>query len=118
VCCRLAAHRLVLLRQEDGTEASLADLFQQLVRARDRAGTLADRQLPEGGPQLRYRGLEEALLLVVDAEQGLDAGLQGSVVATAVLQVLTLAFGRPDLAGDVEDRFFIEPGHCHGTPRP
>jgi hypothetical protein len=118
VCCRLAAHRLVLLRQEDGAEASLADLFQELVRARDRSGTFTDRHLLDGGPQLRYRGLEEALLLVVDAEQSLDAGLQGGVIATAVLQVLTLAFGGTDLAGDVEDRFCIEPGHCHGTPRP
>src|SRR5262249_42876079 len=110
-----AADRLLLLGQEDDAEAALADLLQQLLRADDRAGALAER-IRKGSSEPCGRGLEKPLVLVVYAEQALDACPQARVLTTLLLDVTAAGFRRRDTAGGVEDGFFIGLRYSHGPP--
>jgi hypothetical protein len=107
-----AADRFVLFGQEDDPEAAFPDHFQQLVRAKHRAGTLGHRII-DGDYCGRGGRLQEAFLLIEDAEQLLDA-LQGRrVMPASLLQVGQALLGPGDLPGSVEQLFFPNPV-CHG----
>jgi hypothetical protein len=73
-------------------EAALADLLQQLVRADPRSGDLG-KSFQGGRRQPRDRAIEETAILVVDAEQRLQARLQLSVAAAGLLEVRAPGFG-------------------------
>ena len=76
----LPLDRLGLLGHEDDAHAAFADLLQQLVRADDRAGALADRMIHRGVDAGRWCVENEALLTFVLGQQPLDTPAQRRVL--------------------------------------
>jgi hypothetical protein len=119
----LALHGLGLLGHEDGAHAALGDLLQELVLAHDPArGILRVRAChgrARGRRHHRFGGgpFQEAVLLVVHGQEGLDAALQGGILPAGLAQVLAAGFRRRDMAGDVENRLFPGVRQGHGAPR-
>jgi hypothetical protein len=81
----LAAHRLLLLGHEDHTEATFADLLQQLVGADDRAGPLRDG-VGHGGNAL-FGQVEQVAAAFVGTQQGFDLGAKFRMAGAGAFQV-------------------------------
>src|SRR5439155_21785658 len=82
----LALDGLDLLGHEDCTHAAFAELLQELVRADDRAGALADR-LIDGGSRGAAWGFEKAAQLPLQFQQALDVGSQSRIARAGFIQV-------------------------------
>ena len=104
-----------LLGHVDDAHAPLADLFQQLVRADDRAGALGERRqvVGRGGAGLDRGRLQEALLLLVDLEQGVQPVSQPAILAADLVEVGPACHPVFDPAGHLEDGLFIELDEIH-----
>ena len=92
------ADRLVLLGHEDHAEAALADRFEELVGADLPAGAFANLIVGRDGDT--FGGLlEKALVLLVDAQQGLQPRSQLLIIAADLIDVEALSVRADQSAG-------------------
>ena len=114
-----AAHRPFLLGHEDDPESPFADLFQQFVRPDNAAGPLAYSQVDgraSGGLGDTGRRFQEAPILFMHPQQGLDSSAQPCVAAAYLVEIAVAGLQRFDLPRDMEDEFFVEVLSRHAYP--
>ena len=102
----------LLLGHVDHAHAAFADLLGELVGADVPPRPFADRGI-DSGSHLVGHGIEEAVILVVHAQQGVQPRPETLHSRHGPIEIGSPPVRIGDLASRIEDRGLVEPGGIH-----